>query len=432
MSSQTNAVQGHSPTLSPAEVGILPDPESEVTAEQREQLLRREQLAVSGKLCAAFPNSANARFLMAMAYKEQGDSEAALEQLNQTLQRQPEHVEAWEQLGFMTHNLGDFERSLDTMKHLLTMAPQRRGIHLHIADILTKQSQFDSALTALRQEIALDPRSGKAYRLLGETHLQNQQYDEAKASLEKAVAFEPNQPKAYYTLATVCARLKEAEQARAYRLRFKELEDQQQEVQRQLRMNLEPLHMVVTSVAHTHTDVGRLYAVSGQAGPAELLWKRAAELDPQNLRCRMELAGLYQRAQRPEEALRWCDTIVTQDPDNGQVHYLIGNLQLACQRPDLAESAFERVVALSPQRPEGYLSLAVFYMVDEPDRPRAVKMAQEAVRLAPTPAHMAVLAEALWRHGDQAQAQALLQQAQQKAPFDRKLEALHQKMSGNP
>ncbi len=415
-----------------AQIGILSESQSEVTAEQRERLLREEQVKVAQQLCKVLPKSADAAFLLAMAYQEQGNSDAATVELRRALQWQPTHVDALEQLGVITHTVGEFEKSLQTMRRVLELDPQRLGIHLHIAEILAMQGQLDLAVEALQQELALNPHSGKAHRVLGRTYLQKQSYEEAKACLERAIAYEPQEPKAYYNLATVCARLKLTGPAREYRQRFKELEEMNQEAQRQVRMTLDPLHVVVASVAHTHTDAGRLYALAGQAGPTELLWKRAAQLDPNNLRCRLELAGLYQRAERPEQALEWCREVLVQDPNHGQVNYLIGTLQLASRRYDQAEAAFLKVIAVSPQRPEGYQALAGFFLVQKPDLPQAVSMAQQAVRLSSTAGNFALLAEAQWRSRNFAQAKAAAQQALNRAPLDPRIQALHQKTMGNP
>ena len=46
-------------------------------------------------------------------------------------------------------------------------------------------------------------------------------------------------------------------------------------------------------MAHTHTDVGRVYRAFRNDAKAETLWKRAAVLDPKNVVCRAELAALY-------------------------------------------------------------------------------------------------------------------------------------------
>jgi len=418
--------------LTPAEVGILSAPPSELTSQERERWLRKEQLQVTQQLSHVFPKNANAAFLVAMAQNAQGNSDAAIAQLKRTLQLQPTHIDACEQLGFFTHSQGEFDQSLQAMRRLVELAPRRLGIHLHIAETLIEQGQLDAAIKALQREIVLNPHSGRAYRVLGNAYLQQQSYEEAQIFLEKAITYEPNEAKAYYSLATVLARLKQTDRAQAYRQQFKKLENANQEAQRRIRMDLDTLHEVATSVAHTHTDVGRVYAVSGQAGPAELLWKRAAQLDPNDLRCRLELAGLYHQAQRPEQALQWCREALTQDPGNGQANYLIGNLQLACRRFDQAEAAFSKVIELSPQRPEGYQSLAALYMAEKPDLPKAIHMAQQAVRVTSTAQNFALLAEAQWRSHNLAQAKAAVQQALKRAPFDPHIQALHRKITGNP
>ena len=76
--------------------------------------------------------------------------------------------------------------------------------------------------------------------------------------------------------------------------------------------------------------------------------------------------------------------------------------------------------------------LAGFYLIQKPNLSQAVAMAQQAVRITPTAQNFDLLAEAQWRNRDLVQAKAAAQEALKRAPFDRRIQALHQKVMGNP
>ena len=60
---------------------FVPLEDSTLTPEEKDRLLRQEQLDLAQLLADAFPHDGDARFLLAMAHQEQGDSVSAVQHL---------------------------------------------------------------------------------------------------------------------------------------------------------------------------------------------------------------------------------------------------------------------------------------------------------------------------------------------------------------
>jgi Flp pilus assembly protein TadD len=97
-----------------------------------------------------------------------------------------------------------------------------------------------------------------------------------------------------------------------------------------------------------HTNVGIVYVERGRPLTAEKHWLRAAWLDPGNTECREELATLYQRNGRNEEALEVCEQLRRLAPDNPVYHMAVGHLLARMHRYEAAISAVTQAVELAP------------------------------------------------------------------------------------
>ena len=352
-------------------------------SEEVDRALRQEQLAVAQHLVKTLPQNANALFILAMAYQEQGDSVSASQYLEQCLQRQPRRADALDQLGRIAQQEGDHDRAVDLFQRVIVQDPDLTGVHYRLAEALKFQGQLAQALTELAKHTALHPQAPGGHALQGEIHLQLQDYEHAKQSYEKAIELDPQQARPYFGLATACARLGLKAEAGEYRRRFKELETQSQDIAKDRRVNYDPLLVTRQSVAHTHADVARIYQAQQRQDQARVLWQRARTLDPNNLTSCFSLADLDLRAGRTTEALALYQQIVKIQPQNGVAHFFTGHIHEKTGNLDAAERAYQRVIDVNPQRPEGYLTLIRFYQETRPDLPRAKALAQTLIELAP-------------------------------------------------
>jgi len=407
---------------SPAEPALRP--------EEWDRALRQEQMAVARELAAAFPDDSNAAFLMGMAALEQGDVEVATQHLQRALELEPNRADAYDHLGRTALLQGDHDKAVAMFQKALEIDPKAPGSYFRLGKALLFLRRHKEAIEALEKDIDLTPQPGESHCLLGETYLQLQEYQKAKDNYEAALRIKPDFTKAYYGLATACARLGLKEKSKLCRAKFKELEAEDRRAGRHWRRVLDPLQGTRESVAHTHTDIGRVYRTRGDVDRARRLWEKAASLDPNNLVCRFELATLYLQQQRPLDALRLHRELTRIDPNNGVSYYFIGTISTRLNRFDDAEAAYQKVIEVAPQRADGYRALAQLYLQIDRDAGQAQSLAFQAVQREPSAMNYSVLAAACDSSGDRDGALAALEQALRLEPANDRYRAMYDSIKG--
>jgi cytochrome c-type biogenesis protein CcmH/NrfG len=184
-------------------------------------------------------------------------------------------------------------------------------------------------------------------------------------------------------------------------------------------------------VAHTHTDVARVLNANKRPGLAEQLWRRAARLDPNNVTCRFNLADHYLRLERFDEALPWYLQVTQSQPDNGPAYFFLGHVYEELGRRAEAREAYETVITVSPDRPEGFLALARFLWESDDDLARTRELVQRAVDLAPIAANYAFLCQVCLKTSDRQAALAAARKAIQLAPRNPEYRRLLQQAQRN-
>ncbi len=197
---------------------------------------------------------------------------------------------------------------------------------------------------------------------------------------------------------------------------FKQFEAEDQKAGRHWRQVLEPLMVTRRSVAHTHTDIGRVYHEHGYPDKAEQLWQKAATLDPNNIESRFHLSALYLKNRKLMDALKLYEQITQIDPENEISYFFIGNINSQSNRFDDAEKAYKKVIEIAPKRSDGYRALAQLYLQLNHNLPDAKTLASKAVELEPTAMHYFILAAACDKNGDRAGALAAIGRAIERDP----------------
>ncbi|MCP4450598.1 MAG: tetratricopeptide repeat protein [Planctomycetes bacterium] len=382
----------------------------------KDRALRQEQLRVGHCLCNAFQRDADALFILAMAYQEQGQSVKAVEYLIQCLKLQPDRADAYDQLGRIAQQRGDNDKAVSLYQEAVTLDPTLPGLRYRLAEILHADGKLEQALTEIARDIRLNPQTPASHVLKGQICLQMQDYPQAKGAYEQAIRLNPDLTKPYFALATVCARMGLTEQSQSYRRQFKDAETARTQAAKDHRQSFDPLKITSKSVAHTHTDTGRIYYAQGKAGQAALLWQRARILDPENVLCRMPLADVLLRSGQLPEALAVYQEVVAIQPGQGVAHFFVGHIHEEMAQWDAAERAYQQTIAVTPTRPEGYQAMARFYLTRNFNVSRAGELARQAIALSPVAANYYLLAQICYRQGDSADAMKAVTRALELSP----------------
>lgn len=402
--------------------------DSNLPPDTKDRALRQEQLGVAHCLHETFKQDAHSLFILAMAYQEQGQSVKAVEYLIDCLKLQPDRADAYDHLGRIAQQKGDHGKAVALFREAATLDPNMPGVHYRLAEILQAQGELPQALIDIERHTRRNPQGPKGFILWGQICLQTQAYEQAKAAYEKAIQLNPDLPKPYFSLATVCARLGLKEASQAYRLKFKEAEMAQRQAAKDLRQSFDPLQITSESVAHTHTDVARIYQAYGKPGQASLLYQRARMLDPNNITCSIELADLLLRSGQLTEALAAYQRVVDIQPNQGVAHFFIGHIHEKLAQWEDAERAYLKVIEVTPDRPEGYQALARFYLERDFSVSRVRDLVDQAIVLNPIAENYYLLAQICERLKERDEALRAVEHAIKLAPGHLEYYQFHQRM----
>lgn len=370
------------------------DPATDATSKDRE--LRKAQLDEALALCHAFPANDNAAYLLGLVYEMQGNAQKAIETWKACLTLDAKRADLHDSLGYRLFLTGQIEAGERHLKQALALNPKRYEARLHLAELYRDNGHFE-AMTAVLDKVEKHTDAG--FLLLGQAYRQTDDLVKARECFEKAIALNDKMVKAYYGLIRIYARLKNTERLNACRARFKELSGKFQKEGRNTRRQYDALDITRKSVAHTHTDLARVYLSEGKIGKAEALLLRSVALDPGNISALFHLAELYNKTRRPHKAQPYYRALTEKQPDNGLYFYYLGHNYVQTQKFREAERAFGRTLKLAPRRPEGYTALANLHLLTGRHPERALILSRKAVALDPTGITYYILSRACEANG---------------------------------
>ena len=225
------------------------------------------------------------------------------------------------------------------------------------------------------------------------------------------LGLQPNSPRAQFGLTTALARLGQGDESKKAMERFKQLEAEKTEVRTEVRARFDDLREMCTRVAVHYTHAGRVYLAHGLLTEAERLCRRAAVLDSDNTDCRIQLAALYQRNNRPEESLEMCRQLTRIAPENSIYQLNLGVMYANLGHSDAAEETLKEVIRLAPGHSEGHASLARLYLHGGRQLAEAQRLAREAVRIDRIAPNYFLLSQACAAGADRAGAISALREA---------------------
>jgi protein O-GlcNAc transferase len=334
-----------------------PPVESEIPSSpaDQERGLRAEQLQAAEKLVAAFPQSDDAVYLLGLTHNEQGDSATAVKCWEHSLELDGTRADAHDSLGHAFLLRDDYDKAEASFRKALEIDPTLATANFRLANTLVHQGKMREAAAILEKAHSL---SAEGHRLLGEAHQHLKEFEKSKTSFEAAIHANSNLAEAYYGLSKVLRQLGDEEKSRDCWAKFSALKAQKDEQARDVRSTYDSLSITKRSVAQTITDVGRVYVINKRPHDAEALWLRAAALDPANTLCRLQLAVHYHQTGQLSRALQYYQEVARADPSDALVQLNMGHICLKLNQLTLAEEAFQKVVQLAPERPEGHAALA--------------------------------------------------------------------------
>lgn len=228
----------------------------------------------------------------------------------------------------------------------------------------SRRAYLDSAFFYLNHGLMSSPNSARGYLQLGETLLELQRFDEAVISLQRAASLRPGYVEAYAKLGWTYFLQKKFTLAQASYQQALALKPREPRF-------LEDLAVVLED--------------SGSYADAVWTYEQALQIDQQNpAAIFFALGNVYaQQLQQPEKAVTYLEKVVALDPDfpNGYLH--LGSVYGALGKYSEALRAFANELTLRPESAMALFNQArVYSLIGKKSEARRVL--QKALELDPT------------------------------------------------
>jgi len=291
---------------------------------------------------------------------------------------------AWHYLlGMVDLSAGNLADAIKALDIALRLEPDNHAAHVRRGRAHLGSGELSAAESDFRRALALEPESAAALGGLGRVAVARERYDEAVKWLEKALAVEPAADLLQHPLGMAYRGLGEVDKAR-YHLGLRG--DREPQV-------ADPLLARVQSRSRSpqfYLQLGLDLADQGDLEGALAMMGRVLRLEPGNTRALLNSGELLARLDRLNDAHAVFQRLAEAQPDSGQPHYYIGQVEELRGNPAAAIAAYRD--ALSSEETHAQARAALARQLLESGEPEA------AVRQFDRLAKTAGTTEAQLRH----------------------------------
>ncbi|KAM0515736.1 hypothetical protein ACHAPE_005815 [Trichoderma viride] len=186
----------------------------------------------------------------------------------------------------------------------------------------------EQALKCFKRATQLDPKFAYGFTLQGHEHVTNEEYDKALTAYRQAISADKRHYNAYYGIGRVHQRLGAYDKALTH---------------------FQAAHVINPNNAVLVTYIGIALEKQKQIIPAVRAYSKAVELAPQAASARYKKARALLLVGQVEEARRELFILKDMAPDEGMVHYLLGQMYRGMNERQEAVRHYTIALALDPK-----------------------------------------------------------------------------------
>lgn len=305
------------------------------------------------------PSSLNVWRALGQVNRRAGNWSAARAAWLRVVELDSGKVEPHLELAWACHQMGDAEAARTELQHVLTHAPDHREGLMLLGRILLADDPKGS-LTCWARLAELDPSAVEPRLQAARIYLRLQRLDQAEANFNAVLERRSDHVEALTSLAGIISQ-RNPEAAVEVLIRWSEMDPaavapwvaigrlyarlkQQAPAEAAFRRALD----LAPSDPSALTGLGRIYSVNGKADDALAVWSRLAELTPEVVEPKIQIARIRQARRDPEteEALR---AVLSIDSQNREaLRHLAQLLGRTRATVNLALDTWERLASLDP------------------------------------------------------------------------------------
>ena len=319
----------------------------------------RDAIDSANRVLALDPKNARAHYFVGRVYFELGQNADAAESLRRSVDLEPQSESTIYFLAIAEERRGRYSEAAAELRKLVSLDPDEFEYQLQLADVLLSDSRPQEALIPFQKAHLLQPDHLSTKTGLALTLTQLGRFAESIPLLESADRQDPGNE--------VVAQFLRVSRARQQGLAaLDSLKRKAKEVQNDIgvRMQLfkllgfawrmdeaetyaEEIRGLEPNDPRVYVGLGTVYATVGDLQKAEEAYKRALEIR-EDAGAHLGLAGLYQRTDRPEEAVNSYEQVLRLNPESPNIMIGYGKYLIEIGKRREALAIFKRSLAQQP------------------------------------------------------------------------------------
>ena len=257
-------------------------------------------------------------FWLGYAYERKGMPANAMREYKWVLNQLPDHDDALLRLAGLYVEEKEYHQAVALYKKYLEFYPEAAQVRYFLGNALLQMRDYEDAIATYEQVVQKRPHWAAVHGRIGYAHAMAGQLGQAAAAYRRTLALRPDSTLVRYQL----ARLYETEgrlpaAAAEYRTLL-----EQAPTEPEYRIRLADLLVAEAATGQTTA----LLEQTRQTQRAEVLLRRAIDLDPNRVEGYWSMGLLLARQQRYPEALVFFEQIAELAPQDAQVHACLGNV----------------------------------------------------------------------------------------------------------
>jgi len=272
---------------------------------QEASLEFRNALQIDDKLAAA-------HWGLARAYEGLGKGPEMIQELQKTVELDPNNLEARNKLGnyYILGSKGRpevIQMAEKLAQEVLAKEPNNIEAHILMGTVLFAKNEKDKAFAELNHAIELDPKRVESYLSLARFYIVTNDNAKAEELFKRAIALNPNSPLAHSEFG-----------------RFLMQSNRMPEAEAELNKAVE----VGPTDRGSRSVLAGFYLVTKQIDKAEQAYKALAALDPDKPDSQAVLADFYAQINRRDDAIKVYQDVLAKSPDYMQGRYRLAEMLL--------------------------------------------------------------------------------------------------------
>ncbi len=307
------------------------------------------------------PEWAQAHFLLGSALFLSRDVNGARAAISRSLEIEADLAEAKRVLARIHAATGEDELAVEVGRSVLEQSPGDDKLHILVAQSLVRLRRSDEAMAELLK-IPEERRDAEASYAIGRIRYLEGDRSGAREAFLAAAKLEPERYEILRSLLDLD-------------LRENRLPESAERIRLAAATRPEDARLAQL--------MGLVALYSGDASTAESSFRRAIELDPNDLSGYENMARYLLVSGRPDEVLRTYEDALAKNPESGTLNLIVGSLYELQSRTQEAMERYEAAVKINPDLAVAKNNLAYLITESGGDLDRALDLAQEAKELLP-------------------------------------------------